>query len=200
MKPKSLNAELAEMALDPSMNGAAVLQVYDKRFGQQDLAPLMLELHDRIQRLRRGDLSDIEAMLLSQATALQAIFVDLATRAQRQKQLPLMQAQLNLALKAQAQCRATLEALAEVKNPRHATFVQQQNIAQQQQVINGGPPFMSKTGADGEKTVNELLEAHDGERMDTGAACQAIGPDTHVEAVGAVNGADHDCGQKARCR
>ena len=44
--------------------------------------------------LRAGDMSDVEAMLFSQATALQAIFVDLATRAQRQERLPIMQAQL----------------------------------------------------------------------------------------------------------
>lgn len=117
--------KMAEILLDPAVNGAAVVQSYDRKFGQQDVAELMMELHTQIQRLRGGDMSGVEAMLFAQATALQAIFVDLATRAQKQQRMPLMQTQLTLALKAQAQCRATLEALAEVKNPRHATFVLQ---------------------------------------------------------------------------
>lgn len=36
---------------------------------------------------------------------------------------------LRLALKAQAQCRATLQTLAEIKNPRPVAFVKQANIA-----------------------------------------------------------------------
>lgn len=46
---------------------------------------------------------------------------------------------LRLALKAQAQSRATVEALAEVKNPRSVAFVKQANIAHgHQQVDNPG--------------------------------------------------------------
>ena len=46
---------------------------------------------------------------------------------------------LRLALKAQAQSRATVEALAEMKNPHPVSFVKQANIAHgNQQVNNGG--------------------------------------------------------------
>jgi hypothetical protein len=64
------------------------------KFGEQDITALLLELDGKMKLLRAGDMSDVEAMLFSQATALQAIFVDLATRAQRQERLPIMQAQL----------------------------------------------------------------------------------------------------------
>jgi hypothetical protein len=38
--------------------------------------------------------------------------------------------------KPQAQCRATIEALAEIKNPRPVAFVKQANIAQGPQQVN----------------------------------------------------------------
>jgi hypothetical protein len=71
-------------------------------------------------------------------------------------------------LKAQAQCRVTLVALAEMKNPRPVAFVQQANIAAGlQQVNNGAPPVVelpafpdSRTGCawDSKTSANELLE------------------------------------------
>ena len=43
---------------------------------------------------------------------------------------------MNLALKAQAQSRATIQALTELKYPKQATFVKQANIANGHQLIN----------------------------------------------------------------
>ena len=43
---------------------------------------------------------------------------------------------IRMVLRAQSQCRATIETLAEVKYPKAATFVRQQNVAYQQQVNN----------------------------------------------------------------
>lgn len=51
-------------------------------------------------------------MLLDQAHALQAIFVNLPRRANKQKYLRQWEAYIRAALKAQSQCRATLETLA----------------------------------------------------------------------------------------
>ena len=48
-----------------------------------------------------------------------------------------MEAFTRLALKAQSQCRATLETLADIKQPRHVVIAQQANLAHQQQVNNG---------------------------------------------------------------
>ena len=46
---------------------------------------------------------------------------------------------LRLALKAQGQCRATLETLAVIKNPQPIAFVRQANIAHGPQQVNNGP-------------------------------------------------------------
>lgn len=102
---------------------------------------------------------------------------------------------LRMALKAQAQCRSTLETLAEVKYPKSATFVRQQNVAYQQQVNNGGAAGDSanntRTGAPAHgkslNQSNELLEAQHGERLDTRATGTTSGNDSHLEAMGAIN-------------
>ena len=60
---------------------------------------------------------------------------------------------MRLALKAQTQCRSTLETLAEVKYPKAATFVRQQNVAYQQQINNGDP-------ANGNKNTSTRTPAH----------------------------------------
>ena len=69
-------------------------------------------------------------MLVSQATALQTMFTSLARRAANQQRLKQFETFMTLALKAQAQSRATESALVDLKYPRQATFVRQANIAQ----------------------------------------------------------------------
>jgi hypothetical protein len=174
-------AEKAKFALDPALCGVTVVKSFDGKFGQQDITALLLELDEQIKLLRAGDMSSVEAMLFSQATALQAIFVDLATRAQRQERLPIMQAQLTLALKAQAQCRVTLEALAEVKNPRHPTYVRQQNVAQQQVVTNHPNSFRASSQI--ENSANGLLKDVSDATLDFSRKAAPSGDHPQVEAM-----------------
>jgi hypothetical protein len=47
---------------------------------------------------------------------------------------------MRLALKAQRQCRATIETLVMAKNPAPVTFVKQANVAHGPQQVNNGPP------------------------------------------------------------
>jgi hypothetical protein len=82
------------------------------------------------ERVNRGDLSHVDAMLTAQAVTLNAMFVDLARRAHLSKRLDYEDHYLKLAFRAQSQCRTTAEALAELKNP--PLFTRQANIA--------GPP------------------------------------------------------------
>jgi hypothetical protein len=107
---------------------------------------------------------------------------------------------MRLALKTQSQCRATLETLAEIKNPRSVAFVAQANIANVPQQINNhmsgrSEPLARAHARDPVRPTNELLGACDGERLDTGAAAAAIGTDPHLEAVGAINRPE-DCARE----
>ena len=90
---------------------------------------------------------------------------------------------LRLALKAQNQCRATLETLALIKSPP-TVFARQANIAHGPQQVNNagvGASIPRARAGDVENVRNELLEAHD-ERLDagttsaTGEGDQALAP------------------------
>jgi hypothetical protein len=189
---------LAKMALRPSVNAAAVMVSYSKPLGieQDDIGALMDRLADDVKDVWAGDMKRAEAMLFGQAHALQAIFMNLARRATTQEYLKQWEAYLRMALKAQNQCRMTLEALATIKNPP-VVFARQANINNGgQQQVNNGPAPANETStragtqaraANSSTEQTKLLEVNDGERMDAGAASAAGGTDPQLEAVGAVN-------------
>ena len=91
---------------------------------------------------------------------------------------------MRLALKAQSQCRATLETLAGIKNP--IPYIKQTNIANGPQQVNNGqiaaaaPPH----AGDFETAPNKLLEANHGQRLDIGAEVAAGGANQTVAAMG----------------
>lgn len=86
-----------------------------------------------------NDIKPLENLLTSQALALNSIFNSLAVRAKDNigHYPETVERYMKLALKAQAQCRATIEAINEIKNPSSATFVRQANIGNAVQVNNG---------------------------------------------------------------
>ena len=98
-------------------------------------------MRNATQAVQAGNLSGLEATLTAQAVALNAIFNEMARRAALNmgEYIDATEVYLRLGLKAQAQCRATLQTLFEMKNPQPIAFVKQANIANgPQQVNNGG--------------------------------------------------------------
>lgn len=137
-------------------------------------------LEDTYKQVKSGDLTIAEEMLTSQAFALNVAFSSLAIRATRQHDVTTIQMFLQLALKAQNQCRATLDSLRELKQPSGTQFIKQANIAQNQQINHGLNPVKNLN------TQNELLEESN-ERMDRGEETQAKRVNPTMEAVGAIN-------------
>lgn len=148
------------------------------------LADMVAELGDQVSRTIDGDLNRPVAMLTAQAHTLDAIFNRLAYRAASNlAEYPeATELYLKLALRAQSQCRATLETLSAVKNPP-VVFAKQANIAHGHQQVNNGAPHAEEN----RNAPNKLLEAEDGEWMDARAPGTASGADPNLEAVGAVN-------------
>ncbi len=110
----------ADLAVNPALTGAVVV----KQFGKSHIGPLEIgetleAVMETTRKVKKGDMSGPEAMLVSQAAALNSIFTELARRAgvNMGEYMGAMESYLRLALKAQAQCRATIETLAEMKNP-----------------------------------------------------------------------------------
>jgi hypothetical protein len=175
---------------------------------QRDLAPLgavpINEMVAAVQhsttRAVAGDLSRMEAMLVSQAHTLDLLFSHLTRRALLNlgKYPETVDTYLRLALKAQGQCRTTVEALAEIKNPRAVAFVRQANIANGPQQVNNGPALPSRAGAgEIQPPANELLAVthEEGQVVDPGAATGAGRADPAVEALGKVHRATDGTGK-----
>lgn len=179
-----------------SINAALVVDAFQSNIMGKDvnLGELVAHMDARCERVHSGDLTAMESMLVGQATALQTMFTHLAKRAASQEYLKQYQAYMTLALKAQAQSRATISALVDLKYPKQAaTFVKQANISNgHQQVNNGAIPEQyahAHAGAgDLQTKPNKLLEVNDGYRLDIGAQAEASANHQALEAVGAIHG------------
>ena len=184
-------AGIARVALRPTVLAAITLAEYGKSHVALDLSGLVDSLTEQTKAVIDGDLKRGEAMLTVQAHTLDAIFNNLALRAAKNmgEYMQACETYLKLALRAQAQCRATWEALATIKNPPMVGYVKQANIAQGHQQVNNPPSSASDAprARKNEKLQNKLLEAKHGERLDTGATGTAGGIDSELEAVGEVD-------------
>jgi hypothetical protein len=143
MPSEDAETALARAALRPTVQAAITVREYEGRaFDSLKLDALVAELSAQANAANGGDLKRAEAMLVVQAHTLDAIFNSLARRAALNmgEYLNAAETYLRLALKAQSQCRATLETLALIKNPHPVAFVRQQNIGVNQQVNNGSAP------------------------------------------------------------
>lgn len=149
-----------------------------------DVPGLLATLRGHATAVNEGDLSRAEAMLINQADALQALFVNLTERSLRQDYLVHAEGFMRLALKAQSQCRATLETLSNLKNPP-VVYARQANVTTgPQQINNGVGPARAR---ENQNRPNQLLGATDELRQDTGASGSAVKNDPPLEAVAKVH-------------
>src|SRR5690606_16500795 len=121
---KSRERTLADVGLSPIAHGMATARLFTKpSFGELSLEGLMEALADDVVAVQRGDLKTQKAMLACQATALNAIFTELARRAAANmgEYVEATERYMRLALKAQAQSRATVEALERLTSGREQT-------------------------------------------------------------------------------
>ncbi len=150
-------------------------------------------LKANIATVQAGDMASIEAMLIGQAQALQTMFVSLGRQAASKTSLQQYTAFMNLALKAQSQSRATIQALVELKYPKQATFVKQANIANGHQQINNGKPITDNCATNThapahareiENQPNELIEVNNGSQdLDNRATQTTIAKDKAMATV-----------------
>lgn len=150
---------------------------------------IVASLRDHAKAVNDGDHARAESMLMSQAIALQSMFADLASRATVQNSLQARQVLTQLALKAQANSRATLQTLIEAKNPRQVAFVKQTNVAQTQQVNNGAAmPAPARTRKN-KKAPNKLIaeDKNGSTTLDAGAATRAGTADHDDSAMALVH-------------
>ncbi len=189
-KPEENEAVVvARTVLRPSVQAALTLEEYGKSLVDLELSGLIAALTEQTDAAIGGDLGRAEAMLTAQAHTLDAIFNKLARLAIQMDFVDQLECFLKLALRAQSQSRATWETLSAIKNPPMAGYVRQANIAHGHQQVNNAPAT-ANDGSRARETKNrqsKLLEAQDGERLDTSATRTTIGADSDMAPVGEIN-------------
>jgi hypothetical protein len=180
---KPLDAKAtARAVLRPSENAAAVVASYASPSGQAPFVELVNVLGEEMSDLSAGKMDRIEGMLLGQAHALQSIFASLALKASSQEFLTQYEVYLRYALKAQSQCRATLETLAAIKNPP-IVYARQANVTTGPQQINNGTVVPSQA-RENEKEQTQLSGGNYGLLSDTRASGNASRVNPALETLG----------------
>jgi hypothetical protein len=195
---KSRDSQMAELALSGVINSTAIVVDYSKgALGELNFAECIATLTMKTTDVNKGNLQEAERLLTAQAYALDAIFGSLARRAQSNmgEYINAADRYMRLALKAQGQCRATLETLATIKNPPIV-------VARQANITNGPQQVNNTINTATDKTIesstrthahtensnsvqNELLEERHDERVDTGTARTAGRGHPALATVGA---------------
>lgn len=172
---KTKERRFAEIATGPAESSAAITNWMSQgTYGETAIRDLAAVLRERVKSAQDGDLAEFEGMLGAQAYALNAIFLEMTRRAALNmgQHMQATEQYMRLALKAQSQARTTIEALAEVKNPRAVAFVKQANIANNQQVNNN-----EARAGEAQSPPNELQEAPHGKPVAARAKRARIGAD-----------------------
>jgi hypothetical protein len=108
-------------------HGMAVAQLHSKGLGKTAFAPGMGDYADALKetgdKAAKGELAFVSRMLATQAITLDNMFAELARRMSMNmsEYLGATETYARIALKAQANSRATLEALAKLHQPREQT-------------------------------------------------------------------------------
>jgi len=140
-------------------NAGLVVQYSRAEHGELSLTDMVTSLKESGKAVNGNDFSGAEQMLNAQAIVLNAIFGELARRSALNmgEYLDASERYMRLALKAQGQCRSTLETLAAIKNPP-VVYAKQANIAHGPQQVNNG--VMSPPKGQAGESSDALPRAH----------------------------------------
>jgi hypothetical protein len=186
----------ARQLLSPAMSAVRAMNAAER--GTQwgaglDAEGAMQELRRLGDQVNAGDLSRPERMLITQAVTLEALFTRLTERAVAQSGLPQFEAFMRLGLKAQAQSRLALEALATLKHgPAILARNAQVNVAHGPQQVNNRATDNTAQIQRGVAcaAISNIrpngLNAHE-QTVDASAATQAGASDQELAPVGILN-------------
>lgn len=192
-----------DVAVGGMVSNMMLLQAFGNRVhGEVGITQAVKALRTTLENVHSGNLQSSETLLYSQAVALNAMFAEMACRSALNMGSHLQAAEtyMRLALKAQSQCRNTLETLANIKNPP-VVFAKQANISNGPQQVNNGAATSFETSTrtrarahgKNETEPTKLLEGaqHGGTDLDTGATGTAARSHQTLEAVGAFHRAEN---------
>ena len=186
-KEENFDDAIAQTITRPEVNAAATIQKFTGDI--HEVNALARELSTQVAAVNDGDLKRAESMLISQSHTLDDLFNRLAQRAHSnmvEGYLSATETYLRLALKAQSQCRSTLETLVQVKNPP-VVYARQANFANGPQQVNNNIPSRAR---EIENQPNKLSGVGNELLPNIGASTLTGGVDTPMETVGAIDRAE----------
>ena len=169
--------------INPSVLGStAIASVMGKSQSQSVRDAARHSVESTLSKVKAGNLEDLEAILVNQVYVLNSLFNELVMQGKSCLAEPAVvrslpnhpKTMLNTALKAQNQCRATVQAIFELKNPKKTTFIKNQLNSVQMEV----------------EEIKEQLEdnEHGSKTLDGGAEATAIPVNSEMAALEIVNG------------
>jgi hypothetical protein len=181
-------SEMLAVLTTKSAVSANTLKAYSNSGDALQVTDLLGELRKVSDQVSGGNLQPVEKMLVYQAITLDAIFNNLAQKAHRAEYMKNMEIYLRLAMKAQSQSRAAIEAIGLLKNP--APYIRQANIASGHQQVNNGMYATTQSHTHAENVTsspNKLLEGQQDERLDISKAKTPGRTNKELETVGAID-------------
>lgn len=175
-KEEDSGTKWASTRTNPTKNSALALT---QIFKDQDINICALNdnLTDQQEKIISGDTEPLEAILISQAQTLNALFYFASERLSHSQSKEQMHAYADLSIKASNACRKTVIALHALKNPSSSIIIQEQNNLLLQQ-INNCLGITKNSNPE-----NELITEAQHETLDTGRALTPSSINTTVDAV-----------------
>ncbi len=115
------------------LSAMAIYSIFDE---QPEITALIDQVTELTESVLNGDDTKIKSALITQSKTLGVIFNNMITKAVKAPTMEGFKIFMDVALRAQNQCRKTLLALDAIQHPQQQTVVRQQNIAVNQQVNN----------------------------------------------------------------
>ena len=182
------SSQLLATATTRSVGAAYTVKQYANVANTVEITDYMAELDKAGSEVVKGDLTRLEKMLTTQAISLDNIFNKLAVQAIKSEYVANFETYLKLALKAQSQCKCTVEALSMLKNPQ--PYIKQTNIGQlgNQQINNTYATMQSHTTTSDpaekiQPVPNKLLEDANANILDIRTQSKAVSLDTPMAAM-----------------
>jgi hypothetical protein len=176
-KDEDQDEAVAKTLIRPEVQASLTIQ---KLHPINDVNALTKILSQQTADVIGGNMTRAEAMLLSQAHTLDALFNSLVMKGLDQTHMPHYESFLRLAYKAQSQCRSTLQTLSDIKNPS-VVYAKQANITNGNQQINNGVP--APRTQENKNYSNELLTELPHATLDTRRTVETISVNSELAAV-----------------
>jgi hypothetical protein len=115
-------------------------------------------------------------------------YIQIITRMENTNMINQVQVLADIGLRAQSNSRKALATLAEIKNPRRATFIKQLNHAVNQQINEGCSNKKIKNNSNPSIKLEKEISI---ETLDTGSALEAIQTNQTTETLQFLNRTSH---------